>query len=103
MGTPAENPEGYKTASVFSHAGNLEGGLLFPHGLRDENVHTQNTFQLAALLEDLNKDFELMIYPESWQVYQGAKREHDRRLDLWFIYKVQLNNLSLRKFKTKKL
>jgi dipeptidyl-peptidase-4 len=87
MDTPAENPEGYKAASVLTHAGKLKGRLLLTHGLRDENVHAQNTFQLAALLEDLNKDFDLMIYPESRHGYRGAKREHSRRLDLRFIYK----------------
>jgi dipeptidyl-peptidase-4 len=87
MDTPSENPEGYKTASVLTHAGNLKGRLLLTHGLRDENVHAQNTFQLVSLLENLNKDFELMIYPESRHGYRGAKREHSRRLDLQFIYK----------------
>jgi dipeptidyl-peptidase-4 len=85
MDTPAENPEGYKTASVLTHAGKLKGRLLLTHGLRDENVHAQNTFQLVSLLEDLNKEFDLMIYPESRHGYRGAKREHSNRLTVRFI------------------
>ena len=86
MDTPVENPEGYKVASVLTHAEKLKGRLLLTHGLRDENVHVQNTFQLVSLLEDLNKNFELMIYPESRHGYRGAKREHSQRLTLRFIY-----------------
>jgi dipeptidyl-peptidase-4 len=86
MDTPAENPEGYEAASVLTHAGKLEGQLLFTHGLRDENVHAQNTFQLVSALEELNKQFELMIYPESRHGYRGAKRVHSNQLTLRFIY-----------------
>ncbi|MDR0692045.1 MAG: S9 family peptidase [Prevotellaceae bacterium] len=86
MDTPAENPEGYKAASALTHAGKLEGRLLLTHGLCDENVHAQNTFQLVSSLEDLHKDFELMIYPESRHGYRGTKREHNHQLTLRFIY-----------------
>lgn len=86
MDTPAENPEGYKSASVLTHAGNLKGKLLLTHGLRDENVHAQNTFQLVSAFEDLHKDFELMIYPESRHGYRGEKRKHSYNSDLRFIY-----------------
>ncbi|MDR3184389.1 MAG: S9 family peptidase [Prevotellaceae bacterium] len=86
MDTPVENPEGYKAASALTHAGKLEGRLLLTHGLRDENVHAQNTFQLVSALEELNKPFDLMIYPESRHGYRGAKHEHSRALTLRFIY-----------------
>ena len=92
MDTPAENPEGYKTASVLAQAGKLEGRLLLTHGLRDENVHVQNTFQLVSLFEDLNKTFDLMIYPESRHGYRGNKREHSHQLTLRFIYENLLLN-----------
>jgi dipeptidyl-peptidase-4 len=91
MDTPAENPEGYQSASVLTHAGKLDGQLLLTHGLRDENVHAQNTFQLVSALENADKDFELMIYPESRHGYRGAKAEHSRRLTLRFIYEKLLN------------
>jgi dipeptidyl-peptidase-4 len=86
MDAPAENPEGYQSASVLTHAGKLEGRLLLTHGLRDENVHAQNSFQLVSALEDLHKPFDLMIYPESRHGYRGAKAEHSRELTLRFIY-----------------
>ena len=90
MDTPANNPEGYKQSSVMSYAGKLEGKLMLTHGLRDENVHAQNTFQLISTLEDLGKDFELLIYPESRHGYRGLKSKHSRAADIRFIYKYLL-------------
>ncbi|MDR2801645.1 MAG: S9 family peptidase [Prevotellaceae bacterium] len=86
MDTPADNPEGYAAASALTHAAKLKGKLLLTHGLRDENVHAQNTFQLISVLENLNKDFELMLYPESRHGYRGAKNEHSRHREREFIY-----------------
>ncbi|MDR3350562.1 MAG: S9 family peptidase [Prevotellaceae bacterium] len=86
MGAPADNPEGYAAASALTHAARLKGKLLLTHGLRDENVHVQNTFQLISVWENLNKDFELMIYPESRHGYRHAKQEHSRRLEREFVY-----------------
>jgi dipeptidyl-peptidase-4 len=90
MDTPAENPEGYKSASVLTHAEKLNGTLLMTHGLRDENVHVQNTFQLVSVLEDLQKDFQLLIYPESRHGYRGKKNQHYHNAELKFIYNLLL-------------
>ncbi|MDR0581556.1 MAG: S9 family peptidase [Prevotellaceae bacterium] len=86
MDTPADNPEGYAAASALTHAAGLKGKLLLTHGLRDENVHAQNTFQLVSVLENLKKDFEMILYPESRHGYRGAKREHSREKEREFIY-----------------
>jgi dipeptidyl-peptidase-4 len=86
MDHPDENPEGYKQSSVLAHAGNLKGKLLLTHGLIDENVHVQNTFQLVSELEDRNKDFDLVIYPSNRHGYGGAKGVHFRNLQIKFIY-----------------
>jgi dipeptidyl-peptidase-4 len=90
MDTPANNPEGYKNSSVVNHADRLEGKLLLTHGLRDENVHVQNSFQFVSALQDLGKDFELMIYPESRHGFRGFKARHSRKSDIRFIYKYLL-------------
>jgi dipeptidyl-peptidase-4 len=92
MDAPADNPEGYAAASALTHAASLKGKLLLTHGLRDENVHVQNTFQLVSVLENLQKDFELMLYPESRHGYRDAKREHSRRTEQEFIYTYLLNS-----------
>ncbi|MDR1680353.1 MAG: S9 family peptidase [Prevotellaceae bacterium] len=92
MDTPAENPDGYRLSSALTHAGNLQGKLLLTHGLRDENVHAQQTFQFISRLQDLQKSFELMIYPESRHGNRGLKREHSDSLEREFIYRFLIEN-----------
>ncbi|MBA3353826.1 MAG: S9 family peptidase [Blastocatellia bacterium] len=60
---PKNNPEGFARTSVIKAAGNLNGKLLLIHGGMDDNVHMQNTMQLAYELQKANKQFDLMIYP----------------------------------------
>ncbi|HZH35567.1 MAG TPA: S9 family peptidase, partial [Pyrinomonadaceae bacterium] len=63
MGTPQNNPEGYKKSSVLTAAKDLNGKLLLVHGAIDDNVHLQNTMQLVYELQKAGKQFDLMIYP----------------------------------------
>jgi dipeptidyl aminopeptidase/acylaminoacyl peptidase len=65
MRLPQNNPEGYRRSSVVAAAGNLAGRLLLVHGTIDDNVHLQNTLQLAYALQNAGKAFELMLYPRS--------------------------------------
>ncbi len=65
MGLPTDNKAGYDKSSVVKAAANLHGKLLIIHGLVDDNVHAQNTFQFVDALQRANKDFELMIYPRA--------------------------------------
>ena len=90
MSTPQLNPEGYNSGAVLTYADKLKGKLLLTHGLRDENVHIQNTWQLVNLFEELNKEFQLMIYPESRHGYRGNKSIHSRNNDIRFIYRYLL-------------
>jgi dipeptidyl-peptidase 4 len=65
MGTPQNNPEGYKKSSVLAAAKDLSGKLLLIHGMIDDNVHMQNTIQFAYELQKAGKQFQLMLYPKS--------------------------------------
>lgn len=65
MGPPSENQEGYKKSSPRWSAPNLHGALLLIHGLTDDNVHVDNTIQLAYELQKAQKPFEMMLYPRS--------------------------------------
>jgi len=65
MGTPQNNPEGYRKASPLHNARDLHGKILLIHGLMDDNVHVQNTIQFAYELQKANKPFQLMLYPKS--------------------------------------
>jgi len=87
MDTPAENPEGYKTSSVLTHAAKYKGKLQIVHGVIDENVHMQNSILLISKLQDLKKDFEMMIYPEGRHGWPGNKGLHFQNLKNDFIYR----------------
>lgn len=63
--TPQNNPSGYSESSPRFSAHNLHGRLLLIHGAIDDNVHTQNTLQLAYELQRNGIPFELMLYPRS--------------------------------------
>ena len=63
MGTPADNPEGYRRSSVTAAAAALEGRLLLVHGMLDDNVHPENTLELVHELQSAERQFEVMLYP----------------------------------------
>ncbi|HUP59077.1 MAG TPA: S9 family peptidase [Thermoanaerobaculia bacterium] len=62
---PQNNPEGYRKSSPRFNAKDLHGRLLLIHGTTDDNVHPQNTIQLAYELQRAGKQFELMMYPRT--------------------------------------
>ncbi len=66
MDTPANNPEGYKESSVLNYIDNYKADnhLFIRHGLVDDNVHPQNSFQLIQALQQKQKPFQMVIYPE---------------------------------------
>jgi dipeptidyl-peptidase-4 len=63
MGLPKDNAEHYRTSSPVNTATDLHGKLLEVHGTGDDNVHFQNTVQMAQALINAGKQFDLMIYP----------------------------------------
>ncbi|HZY90119.1 MAG TPA: S9 family peptidase, partial [Gemmataceae bacterium] len=82
MNTPQENPQGYDRTSVVKAAAKLHGKLLLIHGVRDDNVHVQNTLQLVQALQRADKDFEVMFYPDS---RHGIRGRHYQRLVIDFM------------------
>ncbi len=86
MDTPLENPEGYKNASPISFVNKLKGKLRVTHGTMDDNVHMQNTIQFIYELQKLDKDFELMLYPNARHGVGMPLRTHSIRenVNFWF-------------------
>jgi len=88
MGTPQNNPEGYKKSSVTAAAKDLSGKLLLVHGAIDDNVHLQNTMQLVYELQKAGKQFDLMIYPtQRHGVTNPLQVKHMRQMMTDFILK----------------
>ncbi len=90
MGTPANNPDGYKSSSVLTHADKYKGMIQIVHGMIDDNVHMQNSIQLISKLQDLKKDFEFMPYSGGRHGWGGNKGMHFQNMKIKFIYKYLL-------------
>ena len=71
MGLPKDNAYGYDN-SIVSAAAKLHGSLLLVHGTSDDNVHFQNTIQMADALIRAGKQFQLMVYPNKTHGIAGA-------------------------------
>lgn len=63
MGTPSENPAGYRAGSPLWMVGEIQRPLLVAHGERDARVHPDQSAQLVAELRRLDKTFEYLTYP----------------------------------------
>jgi dipeptidyl-peptidase 4 len=75
MGLPEENPEGYKRSSPQTNAGDISARLLIVHNLEDDNVHFQNTVQMANALEKAGKQFQMLVYPQKSHGVTGPVRK----------------------------
>ncbi len=80
MGTPQENPDGYRESSPVNAAGNLSGKLMMVHGTGDDNVHFANTAEFINELIDANS------YPARLMVFPGRGHpisDHGARVQLF--------------------
>jgi len=91
MGTPKNNPEGYKSSSVLTHAPKIKGKLLLYHGSMDDNVHLQNSIQMVKKMQELKKDFDFMVYPGGRHGWGGPQQAHSQNMINRWVYKNVLN------------
>jgi len=83
---PQNNADGYQHTAPRFAAANLHGNLLLLHGAMDDNVHVQNTIQLAYELQKSQKLFRMMLFPKSRHGVTDPLLVGDmRRLMLQFI------------------
>lgn len=76
MRTPSENSEGY-AINPIQRASALHGALLLCHGLADDNVHPQNTFEYSEALVQADKDFKELVYTNrNHSINGGNTRNH---------------------------
>lgn len=85
MRTPQENADGYDINPI-KRADNLSGALLICHGVADDNVHIQNTFEYSEALVQADKDFHENLYTNrNHSIYGGNTRNHlMRQIVKWF-------------------
>ena len=65
-GLPQDNPAGYDDNSPLQHAEKLspKTRLLIIHGTADDNVHFQNSMEMARRLNAAGKQYDMMVYPD---------------------------------------
>ncbi|MCZ2458758.1 MAG: S9 family peptidase [Chitinophagales bacterium] len=72
IGLLTKNTDGtdnYTAQANQTYAKNLKGKLLLAHGLMDNNVPPYNTLLVVEALEKANKDYDLIIFPNSAHGY----------------------------------
>ncbi len=67
--TGPDSVSNYEPQANEIYAKNLKGKLLLTHGLMDDNVPPSNTFLVVEALEKANKDFDLIVFPNSRHGY----------------------------------
>ena len=72
MGLPKDNAEGYDNNALLTHVDKLKGKLLLIHGTGDDNVHVQNTIELARKLTEANKSFDMHLYTDKDHSIRGS-------------------------------
>ncbi len=67
----------YAAQANENYAKNLKGKLLLAHGLMDNNVPPQNTLLVVEALVKANKNFDLIVFPNSPHGYRIYSPCHD--------------------------
>lgn len=74
---PQDNKSGYEDNSPVNFAKNIRGKYLLIHGSGDDNVHVQNSMEMAAAMVRYNIPFDFMIYPnKNHGISGGLTRLH---------------------------
>jgi dipeptidyl aminopeptidase/acylaminoacyl peptidase len=82
LNRPHEDPEAYRFSSPIYHAEGLRDRLLIVHGLIDDNVHFQDAARLVQKLIELEKPFEVMVYPTERHTIEteASRYDYNRRV-----------------------
>ena len=76
MRTPQENPKGSDCSPLHRYE-KIKGNLLLVHGMADDNVHFQNSAELAEALVQLGYQFDMQVYTNrNHSIYGGNTRRH---------------------------
>lgn len=74
MGLPDEDEDGYrKSAATAAAAGLGATKLLIIQNVEDDNVHFQNSVQMADALEKAGKQFYMLVYPQKTHGVTGPE------------------------------
>ena len=89
QGPLVKNPDGtdnYTIEATQTQAAGLKGHLFLIHGMMDNNVPPYNTLLVADTLIKANKDFDLLLIPNSGHGYTPGNYVMRRRWDYFVKY-----------------
>jgi dipeptidyl-peptidase-4 len=69
---PQDNKSGYEDNSPTNFVKSIRGKFLLIHGSGDDNVHMQNSMELADAMVKNNIPFDFMIYPNKAHGISGG-------------------------------
>ena len=77
MGLPDDEPDAYRRTSPQTAAAAMQGTkLLMIHNIEDDNVHFQNSIQMADAFEKAGRQFYMLVYPQRSHGVSGPARKH---------------------------
>ncbi len=88
IGLLTPGPDGkdnYDAQANQVYAKNLKGKLMLAHGLMDDNVPPYNTLLVIEALEKANKDYDLVVFPNSSHGYASYSLYMMRRRWDYFV------------------
>lgn len=86
-GLPAENAAGYDDNSPLNFADRLSPRtrLMIVHGTADDNVHFQNSMEMARRLNECGAHYDMMVYPDQNHSMMPSDRVNVRRKMLAYV------------------
>lgn len=81
----ADGKSNYEAQANQNYAKNLKGKLMLAHGMLDDNVPPYNTLLVVDALIKANKDFDLVIFPNSRHGYGEFSNYMTRRRWDYFV------------------
>lgn len=91
LGDPEEVPEHYDRSSPLTYASELERPVILLHGLKDDNVGSQDAFQYAEeLIQSGNTNFEMMIYPSERHAFTSPNSWYDEYFRIFNFFEEHL-------------
>lgn len=88
-GDQLDDEEAYRVSSPVYYADGLADALQIQHGLVDGNVQIQDSFRLAQILIEKQKDFDLVVYPvedHGWDEIPTRRDSYRRMTDFFDRY-----------------
>jgi dipeptidyl-peptidase 4 len=75
MGTPKENPTGYRASEVVPNLERMTGALLLMQGMADDNVSFENSTRVMTAMQEMGRPFDLMLFPGERHGPHGNPRQ----------------------------